>query len=155
VPSAEIDEIDRHLIRIVQADASRPLHALGEQVGLSGSAVQRRLTKLRQSGVISNPVSIVNPTTVGLHLTIIVHLSCERDSADATAGLEHALAQLPEAKHVYRVTGDTDFTIILIVPGMDRFNEITREIFTADPNIRSYRTHVVLKTILETHQVPV
>jgi len=142
-------------MRLVQVDSSLPLHTLGELVGLSGPAVQRRLVRLRRDGVISNTVAIVNATTVGLDLTVIVHIYCERDTPDATARLESSLAALRDAKHVYRVTGDHDFTAVLAVPDMERYNEIVDKVFSADPNVRSYETHVALKTIRDTHQLPV
>jgi len=154
VPATSLDDIDKRLLRLVQTDASQPLHALGEQVGLSGPAVQRRLAKLRRSNVIAATVSLVNPTAIGLGLTMIAHLSCERDSLEATASLEASLAQLEEAKLVYRVTGDTDFIVILTLPDMERYDQITREVFS-DANIRSYQTHVALTTVQDTHRLPI
>jgi len=152
--SVALDDIDKHLLRLIQTDASQPLHTLGEQVGLSGPAVQRRLAKLRRLNVISDTVAVVNPTAIGLGLTIIVHLSCERDSLEATERLENSLTELKEAKHVYRVTGDTDFVVILTLPNMERYNQITHEIFS-DANIRSFQTHVALTTLRDTHQLPI
>ncbi len=152
--TVRLDEIDKHLLRLVQTDASQPLHTLGKQVGLSGPAVQRRLAKLRRLNVISGMVAVVDPTAIGLGLTIIVHLSCERDSLEATERLENSLTELEEAKHVYRVTGDTDFVVILTLPNMERYDQISHEIFS-DANIRSYQTHVVLTTLQDTHQLPI
>lgn len=109
---------------------------------------------MRRSGVISTTIALVDPAAVGISLTVIAHISCERDSLEATASLEGSLAQLDEARLVYRVTGDTDFIAIFRLPDMDRYDQITREIFD-DANIRSYRTQVALTTLQDTHQLPI
>ena len=58
----ELDDFDRRLLNLVQSDAGQTAERLAENVGLSPSAVQRRLRRLRETGVIVRESAIVEPT---------------------------------------------------------------------------------------------
>jgi DNA-binding Lrp family transcriptional regulator len=77
--SVTLDRFDRALLEQVQVNNQVPARQLGERVGLSESAVLRRLRRLRREGVIAADVSIVHPSVLGLPLTVHVLVSLERE----------------------------------------------------------------------------
>src|SRR2546427_5557847 len=64
-----IDKLDRAILRRLQANGRETYDVIGEQVGLSPSAVLRRVKRLEDGGDIDRYVALVQPETVGLGLT--------------------------------------------------------------------------------------
>ena len=77
-PDAPLDDFDREILRRVQLDARATGEDIGADIGLSAAAVQRRLKRLRQLGVIIAEVAVVNPAAVGQTMTFIVGVELER-----------------------------------------------------------------------------
>jgi DNA-binding Lrp family transcriptional regulator len=75
----DLDHFDRQILGFVQSDSRQPAEAIGAAIGLSASAVQRRLVRLRQSGVIIGDISLVDPKAVDRPLTLIVDIELERE----------------------------------------------------------------------------
>ena len=69
----QLDDLDRKLLDLLQIDAARPLSQLGDLVGLSASAVQRRLSRYRSSGVIAKQIAVLNPDAVPGTVLACVH----------------------------------------------------------------------------------
>src|SRR5687768_15453157 len=70
-----VDEFDQTILREVQMNCRLTANQLSARVGLSPSAVQRRLDRLRQKGIIEREVAIVSPAAVGSMLSLIVEVS--------------------------------------------------------------------------------
>ncbi|MEO6633932.1 MAG: winged helix-turn-helix transcriptional regulator, partial [Mucilaginibacter sp.] len=75
------DQFDKHILRLVQQDNRLTADELADKVGLSPSAVQRRLKRLRDEKIIEADVSIVSPQVVGLELTCVVDVILERGNS--------------------------------------------------------------------------
>lgn len=84
--TAALDGFDRRLLDLMRRDNQTPARALGEAVGLSESAVLRRLRRLRAEGVIAADVSIVRPEALGLGLTMHVLVAMEREGSAVLDG---------------------------------------------------------------------
>ena len=96
-----MDDVDRSLLRQLQRDADRSLVDLGEDVGLSASAVQRRIGRLRAEGFISGVFARLDQHRLGLPVTIVTVVRFDRDSNDATKALIERLHQRPEVQQLH------------------------------------------------------
>lgn len=139
--SPELDRFDRAILEIVQVDNQMSHAAIGEKVGLSGSAVRRRLTALRQSGVIAKDVSLIADTAA--HVTLIVSLSFARETPAIYADFEAQMRALPEVKQCYHVSGNVDYICILSLPTLDMYETWAMTHFMANDAIARYDTMVV------------
>lgn len=151
----QLDDIDRALLRALQRDAGQTLVTLGEAVGLSAPAVQRRVAKLERSGVITGTVAVLDPRRVGLAVTVVTLIQCDRDGRESTGDLKRRLAALPEVVSCYELTGTRDFLAVFVVADMDRYTEVVDAALGGDPNVRRFETHVVLDTVKATQALPV
>ena len=79
-PAPQLDDLDRKLLDLLQDDAARPLYELGDLVGLSASAVQRRLSRYRSSGVIAKQIAVLNPDAVPGAVLACVLVTLERET---------------------------------------------------------------------------
>jgi len=73
-----LDNFDRAILDLIQRDNTMPLRVVAEQVNLSTAAVQRRIKRMEEGGVITGNVAVVDPTAVGRPITIIVEVMAER-----------------------------------------------------------------------------
>src|SRR3546814_7803259 len=97
-----LDEFDRRLLALVQANARLTAEQLGERVGLSASACQRRLKRLRETGVIEAEIAVVAPEAVGRALTMIVEVSLEREHPHIVEAFKKSMRATPEVMQCYR-----------------------------------------------------
>ncbi|SMF51530.1 transcriptional regulator, AsnC family [Tistlia consotensis] len=151
---AALDALDRRLLDLLQQDAGRSLESLAGEVALSAPAVQRRIRRLREGGVITGEVVLVEPAAVGLPMTFVVIVELERERADQIDGFRRKAAAEPLVQQCYYVTGEGDFVLIAQARDMDDFEALTRRLLFDDPNVRRFRTSVVMGKPLRGTAVP-
>ena len=142
-----IDDFDRALLELVQENNLTPARQLAEKVGLSESAVLRRLRRLRKTGVIAKDVSIVRQSALGRPLTLIVLVSLNLESRSQVDAFVKRLTKRPETVNGWYVTGETDFVLLLHVQDMDEYVAFTEEVFLPDPHIKRFTTLVTMREI--------
>lgn len=139
-----MDNFDRKLLTLVQHDARLTADQLGERVGLSASACHRRLKRLRETGVIEAEIAVVSPEAVGRSLTMIVEVALEREHPHIVDAFKRSMRATPEVMQCYYVTGDADFIIILTARDMKSYERFTQRFFFDNPQVRRFRTFVVM-----------
>lgn len=150
-----IDQHDRAILALLQQDNRMPQRLIAERVNLSAPAVQRRIQKLESGNFIAANAAIVDPAAIGRPLTIIVEVEVESERADRIDALKRQFNEAVEVQQCYYVTGETDFVLIVTVPTMAAYEELTRRLFFADKNIRRFRTFVAMDRVKASLTVPV
>ncbi len=145
--NGEIDAFDRALLAELQLNNQTPARLLAGRVGLSESAVLRRLRRLRNSGVIRADVSVVDPAVLGTPLTVHVLVSLEWEGTAALDAFERKLRARPEVQNAWYVTGDVEFVVMLRLASLGDYERFTREVFQDDPNVKLFRTLVALHEV--------
>jgi len=148
-----LDNFDRAILDIVQADNSTPLRLLSERVNLSTAAVQRRLKRMEESGVITGNVAVVDPTLVGKPITILVEIMVERTSIDALEAMKKHFA-IAQVQQCYYVTGDVDFVLVMNVATMQEYQVLSRRLFAENGNVKWFKTIVALDRVKVGLEVP-
>ncbi|HEX7390874.1 MAG TPA: Lrp/AsnC family transcriptional regulator [Acidiphilium sp.] len=146
--SVTLDRFDRALLDEVRADNQTPARVLAERVGLSESAVLRRLRRLRRDGVIVADIAIVHQAALGLPLTIHALVSLERESSADLDAFIRRLRARPEVERAWYVTGETDFVLLLRLADMEAYEGFVREVFHDDPNVKGFRTMVAMREVI-------
>src|SRR3954469_1539337 len=111
--SRSLDALDRKLLERVQRDADVSADALGAEIGLSGSAVLRRLKRLKADGTIVANVALVDPAKVGRPTFFIVALEVERERPELMSRLRQWLGGEDQVQQVFYVTGSADFILVI------------------------------------------
>ena len=152
---SELDSFDLALLAQVQCDARASAEELGAAVGLSGSAVLRRLKRLRDTGVIVREVAVVATDRVGPNLRIIAAVELERERADQLGALVDLLQERPEIQQACYISGDADLLLIVIVPEISQYDRLTAELVSKHPMIKRITTSVVFRELKVGLYVPV
>ncbi|KVN24840.1 AsnC family transcriptional regulator [Burkholderia pyrrocinia] len=150
-----LDAFDRKLLMEVQRDAQTPQNELGARVNLSTAAVNRRLRRLADDGVIERYTAVVAPEKAGYALTIVVNVEVESEQIDQLDAMKRAFEQCPQVQQCYYVTGEWDFVLILVVRDMDQYNALTRQLFFANNNVKRFKTLVSMSRVKVGIGVPV
>ncbi|MCS7131976.1 MAG: Lrp/AsnC family transcriptional regulator [Hadesarchaea archaeon] len=145
----QLDEIDRKLLDLLQADAKLSYAQLAEQLGISSSGVHKRMKRLVDAGVIKRFVAVVEPLLVGKRLKAFIGISTSPGTCGEVIG---KLAGYPEVLEIHEVAGEHDLFVKLITDDTVRLNELLHEIDRI-PGVSSTRTLVVLKTEKETGSI--
>lgn len=151
----QLDEFDRAILGIVQRDNKMPQRLIGEAVNLSSPAVQRRIKRMEEAGVISANVAVVDPAKVGANLTIIVEVEVESERTDLTDAIKRSFVAADEVQQCYYVTGSFDFVLILTVATMTEYENLSRRLFFDNPNVKRFRTYVAMDRVKTGVSVPV
>jgi len=127
-----LDEIDRAILRILQADGRLGVTEIGRRVNLSQPAVSARIKRLEQTGVITGYRATVDPARLGLTIHAVIRLRTTHTHIAAALG---HFARLSEVVNVYRLTGDDCFLLDVyaasaerleaVVDGIARFGPVT------------------------------
>ncbi len=146
-PAGTLDRFDLAILAILQKDNTTPQRAIGEAVALSAPAVQRRIKRMEESGVIRANVALVDPAEVGQPLTIFVEVQLESERAQLIDAAKRAFSAAPEVQQCYYVTGEADFILVIVVATMGEYEALTRRLFFENSNVKKFRTFVAMDRV--------
>ena len=151
----EIDRTDARILDAVQQNNRLTSEELGVIVNLSSTAVQRRLKRLRAEGVIEGDVAIVRPSAVGQHVSMLVMVTLERERADIVDRFKQSIRATPEVMSGYYVTGESDFILMVTARDMEDYERFTRRFFYKNPDIKGFKTMVVMDRVKAGFAIPI
>ena len=146
-PPVALDDFDRRILAILQEDNMTPQRTIGEAVNLSAPAVQRRIRRLTEAGVIRANVAVLDPAAVGQSITIFVEVEVFSETAAQIESAKQEFARTPEIQQCYYVTGDTDFVLVVVVSDMAEYEALTRRLFFGNNNVKRFRTLVTMDRV--------
>ena len=152
---AQLDAFDRKILEILQRDNTTPQRTIGEAVNLSAPAVQRRIKRMTEEGVIRENIAVVDPAAVGQAITIFVEVEVISETAEQIEQAKREFAAAPEIQQCYYVTGEADFVLVIIVPSMADYEALTRRLFFGNNNVKRFRTFVAMDRIKVGLSVPI
>jgi Lrp/AsnC family leucine-responsive transcriptional regulator len=139
----------------LQRDARVTIETLAQEAGLSASTAQRRLQRLREVGVITGEVVLVEHKAAGMPLTLLVELELDHDRPEHLPGLHSWIARTGEVQSAWQVTGRGDYVLIVLAASIESFDVFMTELMSANRNVRKFTTSVALKTLKRSLVVPI
>ena len=145
--TVSLDRYDRAILALLQRDNSTPQRVIADAVNLSAPAVQRRIRKLEERGVIRAHVALLDPDRLGLPVTLVVQVRMASDCRDRLGAFRQRVEAEDAVQQCYDVTGETDYVLIVSVASMRDYEALAERLFSVDDNVQRFRTQVVLKRI--------
>ena len=136
-----LDDLDRRILNVLQADASHTNTELAELVHVSPPTCLRRVKQLTDNGVIERQVAIVAPDKVGAGLSAIVEITLDVQAAERMDEFEALVADKGAVLQCYRVAPGPDFVLIVQVADMPAYHELAHRLFTAHANVRNVKAY--------------
>jgi Lrp/AsnC family transcriptional regulator for asnA, asnC and gidA len=148
----ELDETDRAILRILQADARTPFSEIARRIEMSSATVHDRVGRMEDAGVIEGYHAKVAPRAVGFGTSALVGLRIEQGSE--TDALDR-LREIERVREIHLTTGEWDVLIRVYAADTDALRELLfNEIARIDGFSRS-QTMVILATDLEARSLPI
>ncbi len=142
-----LDDFDRAILRLLQRNNQTPQREIGAAVNLSAPSVQRRIKRMEEEGVIRANVAQLAPEAVGLPLTIVVEVELVSETPSDVDAAKASFRAAPEVQQCHYVTGQADFVLIVVVPNMAAYEDLTRRLFFQSGNVKKFRTMVSMDAV--------
>ena len=120
--SRRLDAIDRKILTVLQQDASLSVAEIGDRVGLSSTPCWTRIQRLEADGVITRRVALVDQDKIGLGLSVFVSIESGDHSEAWLKTFADAVAAMPEVIEFYRMAGDVDYMLRVVVADMRAYD---------------------------------
>lgn len=152
----KLDAIDRRILNALQEKGDLPLVELAKKAGLSQTPCWKRVQRLEADGVLTKRVALVDPEKVGLGLTVFVSVEAIEHSAAWLKRFTDTVARRPEVVEVYRMAGDVDYVLKVIVADMATYDAFYKYLIESVPskNVSSRFAMERIKstTVLQLHE---
>ncbi len=153
-----LDKLDIAILRMLQADGRTTYEAIGAQVGLSPSAVLRRVKRLEEEGVIGAYVALVQPEKVGLALTAYLNVRLEKHTENHKRNpmdvFRASVQTWPEVVECAALTGEMDYLLKLRIKDMGAYSRFIMDVLLKHPSVQDCKTSFMLDQVKSTTAVP-
>ena len=149
-----MDAIDRKILAVVQQDASLSVAEIGTRVGLSSTPCWKRLQRLEANGVITRRVALIDPEKVGLGITVFVSIETGDHSQDWLAKFAEVVGAMPEVMEFYRMAGDVDYMLRVVVRDMPGYDTFYKKLIGAVP-LKNVTSRFAMERIKSTTALPI
>jgi len=123
-----LDERDRRILDLLQANSEMSVNDVADAVALSASACSRRITRLREEGYIARSVALLDRKKMGLPTTVFVIVRTGKHEAGWLDKFHAAVSAIPEIVEVHRLTGNFDYILKLVLPNVEHYDIIYRRL---------------------------
>jgi len=150
-----MDRYDRQILEAIQGNSALSNQELAERIGLSPSPCLRRVRALEEAGVITGYRALLDPRSLGLTLTALVHIAMDRHTPDRFGHFEKEVARLPEVLECLLITGqDADYQLKVVVTDMDAYQALLLNKITRIEGVTGVHSSFVLRTVLDRTALP-
>ena len=151
----QFDEIDRRLLRALQADADQGQAALAEQVGASPASVWRRVRALEEAGVLQPAVRLVDPAKVGRDVSVICQLRMRSHAVEERARFETFVRSREEIAECFAMSGEWDYLLRVVVRDVADYERFLMGELLRHPTVATAASHFALSRVKYTTALPV
>ncbi len=150
----KLDESDRRLLSALQRDAGAAQAALAEEAGVSASQVSRRLSRLKELGVLRGIVGLVDPQSAGLTCAAIIQVRLRDHSAANVRTFRDLVSRMDEITLCVMITGESDFLLKIVARDLPHFQEIVQQRLLRCSAIAHVESSIVLEHLKDTTALP-
>ena len=149
-----MDAIDKKILATLQDDASLSVAEIGQRVGLSSTPCWKRIQKLEADGVIQKRVALVDQVKIGLGITVFVSVETGDHSQEWLARFADTVSAMPEVMEFYRMAGDVDYMLRVVVADMQSYDAFYKKLIAAAP-LKNVTSRFAMEKIKSTTLLPI
>lgn len=149
-----LDQIDRKILAVLQGDSSLSIAEIGERVGLSSTPCWKRIQRLELDGVITGRVALVDQDKIGLGITVFVSVESYDHSEGWLRRFGEAVRAMPEVMEFYRMAGDVDYMLRVVVADMQAYDLFYKRLIGAVP-LKNVTSRFAMEKIKSVTALPV
>lgn len=148
-----MDRLDLKIASFLQKDASKPIADIAAAVGLSQTACWRRIRLLEETGVIRRRVALLDPGKLNAAVTVFVALRTNQHNREWLDRFARNVTAIPEIVELYRMSGETDYLLKVMVPDIEGYDEVYKKLIAA-AELSDVSSSFAMEQIKYTTEVP-
>ena len=125
---SRMDQIDRQILMQLQHNAAQPVADVARKVGLSVTPCWRRIQRLEETGIIRKRVALLDSKAIGVGMSVFVAVRTDQHNADWLKNFAALVADMPEVVEFYRMSGEVDYLLRVVVPDMAAYDSFYRKL---------------------------
>lgn len=149
----KLDAIDRKILELLQLDAGRQIADLASEVGLSQTPCWRRIQRLKEAGVITRNVMLVDPRKVNVGVTVFVAVRTSTHTQAWFDRFKAVVDVIPEIVEFYRMSGEIDYLLRVVVPDIAAYDKVYKRLI-ADTELFDVSSSFAMEEIKFTTALP-
>jgi len=151
---AKLDKVDSHLLTLLQRDCTLSLSELAEAVNLTTTPCWKRLKRLEEEGVIQKRVALLDPEKLGLSFTAFVQVKTSDHSHEWYQRFVETVVELPEVMEFYRMAGEYDYMMRVLVEDMKAFDNFYKELVNRVDGITNVTSTFAMESLKSSTVLP-
>jgi Lrp/AsnC family transcriptional regulator len=124
----KLDAIDRRLLEMLQLNCDTPIAELAAAVQLSTTPCWRRVQRMKEAGVITGHVALVDPKSVNVGVTVFVNIKTSQHTQAWFDRFHATVESIPEVVEFYRMSGDIDYLLRIVVPDIAAYDGVYKRL---------------------------
>ncbi len=148
-----MDRLDKKILKLLQEDATIAVADIAKKVGLSTTPCWRRIQKLEEEGVIRKRVALLDTAAINARVTVFVSIRTNAHSVEWLKRFSEVIAEFPEVVEFYRMSGEVDYLLRVVVPDIAAFDEFYKRLI-AKIEIRDVSSAFAMEQIKYTTEMP-
>ena len=119
-----MDKIDKHILSVLQKNATLPLSELSKRVGISKTPCWNRIRKMEEEGIINSRVTVLDNKKINLNIVVFLSVSVSSHSEEWLTDFQTILSQYDQILEAYRLTGSsTDYLLKIVAPSIEEYDK--------------------------------
>lgn len=151
---ASLDETDKAILAMLQADGRISNAAIARRVELSAPATHARVKRLEEVGVIRQYVTLLDRETMGYDMVCFINVSLQLHQFDAIERFKQLVLDMPEVLECHHVTGEFDYLLKAVFRNRDQLQQFVVDRLTPIPGMARINTSLVFTEIKATTELP-
>ena len=140
----DIDQIDRHILRVLSAEGRISNLSLADRVGLSPSACLRRVGALERSGVITGYRAVISPEKTGVGIVAYVTVGLNDHAKSAREAFEKEMSRCPEVRECHNTTGAVEYLLRVEAADLAAYKHFHADVLGMIPHVSSITSYMVM-----------
>jgi Lrp/AsnC family leucine-responsive transcriptional regulator len=143
----EVDQFDLRIMEILQRDARITNQALADRVALSPSACLRRVRDLETRGLISAYRAQIQVDRIRSVMVVMAHITFSQHTIQNLHDFDACIEGMPEVVESYRVSGNVDYILRVVVPDMQAWKRIMTVLVNGGFHVERIVSHFLMEQV--------
>lgn len=149
-----LDELDKSLLRALQANGRISNVELARKINLSPPAVHSRLKRLEQEGYIRQYSAVVDHEKAGYDLECYIQIGLQTPQSIQVEGFREAMRNMPEVQECHHITGEYDYILKVVLKNRKYLEDFILNKISSIPGVARIHTNLVLAEVKSTTALP-
>lgn len=151
----DLDQFDRKILSVLQAEGRLAVVDLSEQIGLSKSPCLKRLRKLEKEGFITGYRAVIDPVKVRQSHLAYVQITLSSTKLNKLEAFNRAVQDIPEIMSCHMMAGGYDYLLKVRTRNMQEYRIFLGEVVANLPGVYQTSTFPVMEEVKDTQALTI